>query len=85
MQSGALTSLATVLNLLALLVQKYKNEKAQLGGLGAVWGAHIYGNGTQFTCFTSTKVQKKQAQSGALTSLATVLNLLALLSQKYKY
>jgi hypothetical protein len=29
----------------------------QLGGLGAVWGAHIFGNGTQFTCFTSTKVQ----------------------------
>jgi hypothetical protein len=47
------------------------------------WGAACQGAGTQFTCFTNTKVQI--LTWGAACQVAKVLSLLALLVQKYKY
>jgi hypothetical protein len=51
-----------VLSLLALLVQKYKCGKVELDDCNQA--AFVPTAGTQFTCFTSTKVQMRQGGAG---------------------
>jgi hypothetical protein len=82
-----------VLSLLALLVQKYKIlTPEELRGPRSSWGQR----GTQFTCFTSTKVQiltpeelrewdEEELREIFAHNTFEVLNLLALLVQEYKY
>jgi hypothetical protein len=76
-----------VLELLALLVQKY--EYAEAGGAGPIQSPPLF-HGAQITCFTSTRVQiltQKLVEQGQYNLLLYFmgLKLLALPVQEYKY
>ena len=78
-----------VLNLLALLVQKYKYRHAARCHTGKLDRGARAAESVQFTCFTSTKVHiltQKRTHLGAIeVREGQNQNLLALLVQKYKY